>query len=65
MSRENYHIGGLAGRDAHGERYIANGKRVTREEYDAIKRAAVRQDCFSNSSKAGVMHFYSVAYLEK
>ena len=52
-------------RDAHGERYFANGKRVTREEHDAIKRAAIRQDCFSNSNKGGVMRFYSVAYLEK
>ena len=60
---ENYNIGGPGSQDAHSERYLANGKRVTREQYNEIKRVAVRHDCFSNSNQGGVMHFYSVAHV--
>jgi len=42
-------------------RYKANGKRVTREEFDAIRTAAVRHDCFQTSNVAGRVTHYSVA----
>jgi len=43
-------------------RYIVDGKRVTREQFDAIRRnPRVRQECFSNSNQGGVWHFYSIA----
>lgn len=42
--------------------YKANGKRVSRDVFDAIKRAAIRHDCFSQGNVNGVRTFYSVAY---
>lgn len=44
-------------------KYKANGKRVTREEFDAIRRAAVRHDTFTQGNVNGVRTFYSVAYV--
>lgn len=44
-------------------RYKANSKRVSRVEFDTIKRAAVRHDSFSTVNVNGVVTHYSVAYV--
>lgn len=44
-------------------KYKANGKRVTREQFDAIRAAAVRHDTFTQANVNGVRTFYSVAYV--
>lgn len=43
------------------QRYTANGKRVSREEFDDIKRRAIRLECFSNASVNGRETFYCTA----
>lgn len=46
----------------HGaSKYFANEKRVSHEQFQAIKASAVRLECFSNSQVNGVWNFYSVA----
>ncbi len=61
---EQFNIGGAGCRDEHSERYLVDGKRVTREAFDAIKRDPSRRlECLSNSNQGGVMHFYSVSRL--
>lgn len=44
-------------------KFFADGKRVTREQFDDIKRRAVRLECLSNASVGGVQTFYSMARL--
>lgn len=59
---EQFNLGGLASRDPHSERYIADGKRITREQFEAIKRDPRRRlECLSNANQGGVMHFYSIS----
>lgn len=43
--------------------FSANGRRITRVEFDTIKRAAVRHDSFSTVNVNGVVTHYSVAYV--
>jgi hypothetical protein len=42
-------------------RYFADNRKVTREQFQAIKNSAVRLECLSNSQVNGVWNFYSVA----
>lgn len=50
-------------RDPMNRRYFADGKRISRDEFDSIKVRAVRLECFSNSSDGGVQTFYCTARL--
>lgn len=61
---EQFNIGGIASRDPHSERYLADGKRVTREQFDAIRHDPRRRlECLSNANQGGVVHFYSISRL--
>jgi hypothetical protein len=42
-------------------RYFADGKRITREEFDRIKREAVTLDCINTYQVNGLRHFDSCA----
>lgn len=48
------------------DRYYADGKRITREAFQAIKNEAIsrgRLECLSNARVNGVYTFYSVAVI--
>lgn len=45
-------------------RYYVDGKRVGREDFQDIKRRALRLDTFSNANVNGVWKFYCTATLQ-
>ena len=50
--------GGLADREP---KYFADGKRVSRSDFNDIKSIANRLECFSNAQVNGVWTFYCTA----
>lgn len=51
-------------RDPLNRRHYADGKRISREQFDAIKRGARSLDSFSNASVNGVQTFYCTARID-